>query len=286
MRKHILPGLMALLTLFCFTPELTAQLRTPSASPKAKLETTVGLTDVHVEYSRPSKRGRTIFAADGLVPFGKVWRTGANQATKITFGDDVIINDQKVEAGDYAILSKPSKDGFQVMFFPYESGSWSSYLEKEPAVTAGAKVSRLSQPVETFTIDVNNYAMESAHLVMSWDMLRAEVPFKVMVKERVMKEIDRVMAGPSANDMYQAASFMLDAEGDMNKALTYIQKANGMMDSPRFWMVRREAQILAALGRNKEAIAKAEESLRLAEKAGNDDYVRLNKNSIKEWSRR
>jgi hypothetical protein len=287
MRKQIISGLVLLFVLaFVSSTNLQAQLNTPSASPGAKVETTVGLTDVHLTYSRPSKKGRTIFAAEGLVPYGSVWRTGANQASKITFGDAVMINGTKLEAGDYAILSKPGADAFEVMFFPYESGSWNSYLEKTPAVTVKGKVSKLTNSVESFTMDINNYQMEGAHLVMMWDRTKVEVPFKVEVKERVMADIEAMMAGPSGNDYYQAASFMLDAGGDMDKALTYIQKANMMSkDDPRYWMVRREALILAELGRKTEAVKKAEESLALAEKAGNADYVRLNKDSIKEWKK-
>lgn len=286
MRKQFFCGMLMLLSLF-FVSTIQAQLRTPAASPSAKLETTVGLTDVHVEYSRPSMKGRTIFAADGLVPYGDIWRTGANQATKITFSDDVMINDAKLEAGSYAILTKPDMSKFEVMFFPYEGGRWSSYVEKTPAVTVNGKVSKLNSSVETFTIDVNNYMMEGAHLVIMWDKTKVEVPFKVNVKERVMKDIDRVLAGPAAGDYYQSATFMYDAGGDMNKALTYIQKANKMMgDSPRFWMVRREALILAKLGRKEEAIKAAKRSMELAEKAGNKDYVRMNEKSIKEWSRK
>lgn len=284
--RNLLLSTFALLLSLSFTTTLQAQLRTPSASPSAKVETVVGLTDVHITYSRPSMKGRTIFAADGLVPYGSIWRTGANQATKITFGDKVVINGTELEAGDYAILTKPDMNSFEVMFFPYESGNWGSYVEKTPAVTVNGKVSKLNNPVETFTMDVNNYMMESAHLVMMWEKTKVEVPFKVMVKDRVMADIDRIMAGPSANDYYQAASFMLDAGGDMNEALTYIQKANAMMDEPRYWMVRREALILAEVGKRQEAIAKAKESLELAKKAGNQDYVRLNENSIKEWSRK
>lgn len=287
MRKQIIGSLVLLIALFFVSTSVSAQLETPAPSPSAKLETKVGLTDVHIAYSRPSKKGRTLFAADGLVPFNKLWRTGANQATKITFGDAVMVDGKKLDAGDYAILSKPTATSFEVMFYPYESGSWGSYREKTPAVTAKAKTTKLNHTVETFTIDVNNYTMESAHLVMMWGNMMAEVPFTVEVKDRVMADIDRMMAGPSANDYYRAASFMYEAKTDMNKALSYIQKANMLNgDSPKFWQVRREALILGELGRKKEAIEKAKMSLELAKKAGNDDYVRMNEQSIKEWSRK
>lgn len=285
MRKQLFSTLMVLLALLLVTPA-QAQIKTPSASPTAKLETTVGLTDVHVLYSRPSMKGRTIFGDGGLVPFGEIWRTGANQATKVTFGDDVMVAGNKVTAGDYAVLTMPAKGEWTVMFFPYESGSWNSYKEKEPAVKVMAKSMNLGSAVETFTIDVNNMTMDGAHLVMSWAKTAVHVPVKAMVKEQVMANIDRVMAGPGAGDYYSAATFIHDAGDDNKRALEYVQKANKMNDTPRYWMVRREAMILGDLGMKKEAIAKAKESLELAKTAGNMDYVRMNEKSIKEWSRK
>lgn len=285
MRKQIFSAVVVLLALLLVTP-MQAQIKTPSASPTAKLETTVGLTDVHVLYSRPSMKGRTIFGEGGLVPFGEAWRTGANQATKVTFGDDVMVDGNKVAAGDYAVLTMPGKTEWAVMFFPYETGSWNSYLEKDPAVKVMAKSMSLGAAVETFTIDVNNMTMDGAHLVMSWDKTAVHVPITAMVKEKVMADIDRVMAGPAAGDYYAAATFIHDAGGDNKRALEYIQTANKMSDTPRYWMVRREALILGDLGMKQEAIAKAKESLELAQKAGNKDYIRLNQESIKEWSRK
>lgn len=283
MRNLLLSSLVLLFSL-CFTTTVQAQLQTPAASPAAKVETTVGITDVAVEYSRPGVKGRTIFAADGLVPFGEIWRTGANRATKITFSGDVMVGGEALEAGSYAILSKPNSKAWEVMLFPYESGSWGSYVEKTPSVTLTAEAMEVPGKVENFTIMFDEYTMDGVNMYMMWDQTMVALPIKTNAKEAVMADIDRIMAGPSANDYYQAASFMLDADADMEKALTYIQKANEMMgDNPRFWMVRREALILGELGMTKKAIAKAQQSLELAQKAGNMDYVRLNEQSIKEW---
>lgn len=285
MRKQLFSTFLVLFALLLATPG-QAQVQTPAPSQFAKMETTVGLTEVHLAYSRPSMKGRTIFGEGGLVPYDQIWRTGANSATKITFGDDVMISGAKLAGGSYAVLTKPGKSSWTIMFFPYESGSWNSYVEKSPAAMVTALATTTNHAIETFTIDVNHLTMEGAHLVFSWDKTTVAVPFTVEVKDRVMANIDRVMAGPSSGDYYQAASFMNDAGLDNEKALDYIQKANGMMDSPRFWMVRREALILADLGRTSDAIATAKKSMELAREAGNADYVRLNEKSIAEWSRR
>ncbi|MEL7159829.1 MAG: DUF2911 domain-containing protein [Bacteroidota bacterium] len=279
MRKLFLPLVIAVLAL-TFTATLKAQLNTPAASPSAKIETTVGLTDVHVEYSRPGVKGRTIFATDGLVPYGEIWRTGANQATKITFGGDVMIDGNAVKAGSYAVLSKPMADKWEVMLFPYESGSWNSYVEKTPTATLSAKTMAVPGKVENFTIMFDEYTMEGANLYMMWDQTMVALPIKTNAKKDVMASIDRIMAGPGMNDYFQAASF-LHENGDKKKALEYINKAVAMGgENPRFWMVRRQGLILEDLGMKDKAMAAFKQSMTLAEKAGNMDYVRMNKKSL------
>ena len=274
------------LLVFClvlFGTLAQAQIVSPQPSPTVKLETTVGLTDVMLEYSRPGAKGRTLFAADGLVPYGEIWRTGANLATKITFSADVQVAGEEVPAGSYAILSKPGEEQWEVMFFPYETGDWTSYVEKTPAVTLTAIPQEVDMEVETFTIELMNYTLDGADLVMMWGETMVALPILSNAKDDVMAAIDRVMAGPSANDYYQAATFLNESGENNEKALEYIQKANGMGDTPRYWMVRREAIILDALGRKDEAIEAAKKSKDLAQEAGNMDYVRMNEKSIEDW---
>ncbi|CAH1000862.1 hypothetical protein LEM8419_01922 [Neolewinella maritima] len=259
-----------------------AQISSPPPSPTVKMETTVGLTDVMLEYSRPGMKGRELFAEDGLVPYGEIWRTGANQATKITFSAAVRVAGQEVPAGSYAILSKPGEEQWEVMFFPYESSNWTSYVEKTPAVTVTAEPMEADMEVETFTIELMNYSMDGADMVMAWGETMVVLPIMSNAKEDVMASIERVMAGPSANDYFQAATFLNESGQDNEKALEYIQKANSMGDA-RFWMVRREALILDALGRTDEAIEAAKKSMELAQEAGNMDYVRMNEKSLEEW---
>ena len=124
--------LLSLTLLVCTlcTTQMIGQIRTPSASPSSTLTQTVGLSEVTVVYSRPSKKGRTIFGADGLVPTGKVWRTGANQATKITISDDMTVEGSALKAGSYAILTIPGSSKWAVHFYEHESGNWSSYVGK------------------------------------------------------------------------------------------------------------------------------------------------------------
>lgn len=257
------------------------QLRTPAPSPAAKYTQTVGLIDVTVEYSRPGVKGRTIFG--DLVPYDKIWRTGANAATKITFSDDVTIEGQELEGGSYAILTKPSASSWAVHFYPYESGNFGTYVEKEPAVAVTVTPETLPLSVEDFTIGIGNLHNEGGDIQFIWANTYVPVKLGVNSDEKVMAQIDRMMAGPSTNDYYAMGQYMHDAGKDLNKALKFVQKAT-KGDSPRFWQVRREALILADLGRKAEALEAAKLSMQLAKEAGNDDYVRMNEKSIKEWS--
>ncbi|NNE25685.1 MAG: DUF2911 domain-containing protein [Saprospiraceae bacterium] len=259
------------------------QIQTPAPSPSAKVEQAVGLSTMTIEYSRPGVKDRTIFAEDGLVPFGKKWRTGANAATKITFSDKVMIGDGSLSAGSYAILTTPSADSWDVHFFAHESSSFGSYLDKEPDATVTVETNEFPFSVERFTMEFHNITNNSTDLMIMWDNTWVAVPMSVEVDKKVMANIERVMAGPSNNDYYQAATYMHTAGKDLNMALKYINKATNI-DEPKFWQVRRKALILADLGETEKAIKAAKKSMELAKAAGNDDYVRMNEKSIKEWS--
>lgn len=150
-----------------------------AASPAAKLTQKVGLTDVTIEYSRPSMKERTIFADDGLVPFGKIWRTGANQATKITFSGPVTIGDTELDAGTYAILTKPGAEEWAVHFYTYKASGWGSYRNADPVAVATATPGEISPAVESFIITISNLRDYSASLVMAWENTVVAVPFTV-----------------------------------------------------------------------------------------------------------
>lgn len=265
-----------------FATSLKAQLKTPSASPSIKITQEIGLSEVTIEYARPGVKNRTIFAEDGLVPFGKMWRTGANSATKITFGADVKIGGQDLKKGSYAILSVPDATSWKVNFYEYKSGNWGSYREMEPAASVSAKVTNLPMSIERFFITVGNITDDGGDLEFLWDKTLATIPMKFEVESKVLAAIDKTLGGPSANDYYAAGSYLLSIDKDLDKALMYVQKAT-KGENPRFWQVRREAIILSKLGRKGEAIEAAKLSKDLAEKAGNEDYVRLNEKSIAEW---
>lgn len=282
--KKVLLNLSALLLLTFFTVDLNAQLRTPAASPASELKQTIGLTEVTINYSRPSTKGRTIFAKDGVVPFDQAWRFGANAATKFTFSEKVKAGGQELKAGSYAVIAMPSDKEWKLMFFTYDTGNWGSYLEKEPAATATVKPMATDTHTETMTFGIANLSDKGADLYLKWEKTKVTIPIEVYTDEQVMAGIKQVMAGPSQGDFYNAAVYYHDSGKDLNTALEWVNKATEG-DNARFWQVRRKALILADLGKKEEAIKAAKHSMELAQKAGNDEYVMMNKKSIEEWSK-
>lgn len=261
-----------------------AQIKTPAPSPAAKVMQTVGLTDVDVVYSRPAMKGRTIFSADGLVPFGEVWRTGANRVTKISFSGDVKVNGTELKGGDYAILTIPGAKKWAVHFYTYESSSWSSYVEASPVAVVSAMSKKTPATVEDFTIAIKNMKDGGADFVISWENTMVALQISTDVDSAVMANIESVMAGPSKGDYYSAATYYHTSGKDLKEALRMVNIATDVPE-PKFWQVRRKALILGDLGMKKEAIEAATMSKELAMKAGNKDYVKMNEASIAEWSK-
>ncbi len=278
---------MKKLYLFLFAGVLSAgtfaQITAPQPSPLTKVEQEVGLTNVTLEYSRPGMREREIFG--NLVPYDKVWRTGANNNTKITFSDDVEIGGKPLKKGTYAIYTIPNKDKWEVMFYT-DSNNWGNpqkWDENKVALKADAQVTQLPFPMETFTILIDDLKNDGAVLKFVWENTVAAVPIKVPTDARTMASIEKVMNGPTANDFFAAGSYYHDAGKDNKKALEWVNKAISMNDVPPFWMLRKKSLIQADLGMKKEAIATAKQSLEAARKDNNADYVKMNEDSIREW---
>ncbi len=280
MKKNVFTLLVALL--FLGATQLEAQIKTPAPSPAATVMQTIGLTDFTVEYSRPGKRDREIFGK--LVPYNQVWRTGANQATKVSFSDDITVEGSALKAGDYALFTKPGMTSWEVHFYEHTTTSSGGYKDATPAAKVNITPKKMASVRESFTIEFTNLTEDSGHLVIAWDNVEVPVKIGVNSQEVAMKSIEKTLAGPSAGDYFNAGTYMARVGGDSETALKYIRMATES-DSPKFWQVKQEAEILAKMGRHKEAIAKATTSLELATKAGNDNYVRINKENIAAWSK-
>ena len=262
-----------------------AQIQTPAASPEQTLTQSVGLSSVTVQYSRPAMRGRTIFG--DLVPLDKLWRTGANKNTLVTFESDATVGGSPLKAGTYALYTVPSKDEWTVYFYT-DTENWGlpkPWDENKIAAVYNVKAQSLDTSVESFTITIDKVTDSGAHLTLSWENMSVAIPFGFDTGSAVMQTIERTMNGPAAGDYYQAAVYFLNADKDINKAKTWIDKAIAISEKPAYWYYRQKALIYAKSGDKKGAIAAAERSMELAQAAGNQDYVAMNKKSLAEWTK-
>ena len=268
----------------CFAIAIQAQVTTPQPSPSSKVEQKVGLTDVTLEYSRPGVKGRAVFG--DMLPYGKMWRTGANKNTIITFSDDVVFDGQEVKAGSYAIFTMPGESLWEVYLYS-DTENWGTPQNwDESKVVAIAKVQSHPIPfnVETFTIDINNITNSSATLEFIWEKTYVAVPFQVPTDDKVLTSINDALSGtPKANDYYAAAVYYLQENKDINQAKEWMDKAMSMTEKPQFWQLRQQSLIYAKSGDTKGAIELAKKSMAGAKEAGYDEYVKMNQDSLKEW---
>ena len=274
--------LTILLCVLALSFTANAQLSVPAPSPAAKIKQTVGLTDVTVKYSRPSMRGRTIFG--DLVPYDKVWRTGANARTTIHFADDVMIDGQEVKAGSYAIFTKPGMTSWEVYFYDEVDGGGTprEWDDSKVAAKTTAEVNEIPFDIQTFTISFDALHNNGATLGIFWEKSYVGVPIEVPTKAKADKSIETVFAGPSGNDYFAAANYYYSEKRDLDKAKMWIDKAVASNDKA-FWMTRQQSLIYAELGDKDAAIKAAKKSLEVAQAAGNADYVKMNTDSLKEW---
>ncbi len=264
-----------------FTAE--AQIQTPQPSPFSKVEQTVGLTDITLEYSRPNMRARTVFG--DLVPYGKVWRLGANTNTKITFSTDITIEGKELKAGTYALFAIPNEDSWEVVFYS-NAGNWGAPQELDEskiAAKVSAEVFPMPMDIETFTMGFDDLSSNGATLGIMWSNVYAGVKFEVPTEKIVASSIDKIMNGPGAGDYYAAAVYYLLEGKDAKQAKTWIDKAMSMTPKPAFFQLRQQSLIYAKAGDKKGAIEIAKKSLAASKEAGNQDYVKMNTDSLKEW---
>tara|TARA_B100000029_G_C17495657_1_gene930748 strand:- start:556 stop:1413 length:858 start_codon:yes stop_codon:yes gene_type:complete len=264
-----------------------SQLKTPPASTASKIEQVVGLTEIDVNYNRPSKKGREIFG--NLVPYGKLWRTGANSSTKISFSTEVVIEGKTINEGTYSVFSIPNEDNWDVILYS-QAEVWGvprDWDDNKIVFKSNFKSVKYkdSYELETFAISFKNVTNNDVDLVLSWGRVYVTVPISVPTRELVESQIVSLMKGePKASDYYAAAVYYKEENIMLDQALVWMNKAMEMTESPRFFQLRQQSLILAANGKYREAIKVAKKSLELSVKADNQDYVKMNNDSIKEWS--
>jgi hypothetical protein len=262
----------------------TPNINFPAASPACTLKQRVGLTDIEIVYSRPGVKGRTIFG--GIVPYGQVWRTGANQATKITFSTPVKLESTDIPAGTYALFTIPGEDEWTIIIST-NAAQWGAFQYNQKDDFARVKVAPvpLAQPVEAFTIDLNNIRDDSATLNLIWDKTRVPVKLELDVVGKLVPQIEAAMAAPGKKSdgfYFQAATFYFNHDQDLKKTLDWVN--DGLADNPRiaYEMLHLKAQILAKQGDRAGAIAAAKQSSELAVKAEGpgSSFVKMNDDLI------
>lgn len=268
---------------FIATTSAFSQIEAPQPSPLAKLSQKVGLTDVEISYSRPGVKGRTIFGE--LEKWDALWRTGANATTKIKFSDDVKVNGMPVPAGEYTLFTIPGKEEWTVILNK-NLALWGTagYNEAENVAKFQVKSNKLTDLVETFTIDFTNFTNNTAQLYLKWEHTMIAFQIETNVADKIEKQIKTTLIdGPSAGSYASAAGYYLDNNKDLEQALKWMTIAVEKRPEA-FWYVHKQAQILAKMGKTKEAIAAAEKSMQMAKESKDGDYgyVANNEKLIKE----
>jgi hypothetical protein len=248
-------------------------LKTPAPSSSQSVKQSFGVGDITIDYSRPSVKDRVIYG--DLVPFGKMWRTGANAATKITFSDDVKVEGKDVKAGTYAIYTIPNKDSWEVILYSdlTMGGNTSNFKAENEVLRVVVKPIALAAKVETFTIELADMTTTSTTLQLVWEKTLVPVKITTEIDAAVMNNIESVMA-VDARPYFQAANYYYENNKDLNQALIWVNKA--VEQNPKaFWVMMLKARIELKLNDKKAAIASAEKTVAMATEAKNDDYVKM-----------
>lgn len=248
-------------------------LKTPSQSTAQTVKQEFGLGTIELSYARPNTKGRTIFG--DLVPYGAVWRTGANNATTLTFSDEVIIGGKKIPAGKYGLLSIPgASEWILIITKQLDVTSPSAYKQEMDVVRVNAPVQKATFPTESFMILFDKVTSNALELMIVWDKTAVSLPIKVDIDSKIMSQIDNLMNADN-RPYFNAAMYYMDNNKDLNKAAEWLDKATAQSPNA-YWVWYQKARCLSLLGKKAEAMTASKKSLELAVAGKNPDYVTLN----------
>jgi Protein of unknown function (DUF2911) len=282
MKKLFAP--LSILAILAFVTVSNAQIEMPQPSPAASLTQKVGMTEIKIEYSRPAMKGRKIMGE--IVPFGDIWRTGANSPTKFTTTDSITIDGKGLAKGTYMVMTRPGKDSWEVIFNKNPAASAFNYtpeIQKDDVVKVMGKTTTLPMSIENFTFSIGNITSKSGNIEMMWENTYVTVPFTNDVDGKVMAQIKSKLDGPSQAEYFAMSQYYFDNGKGNAEALDFVNKA--VAKGERFWMLRHKSLVQAKMGDKAGAIATAKRSLELAKTEKNMDYVRMNEKSIAEWTK-
>jgi tetratricopeptide (TPR) repeat protein len=259
---------------------VNAQFKIPAPSPLQTIKQNFALSDITIEYSRPSAKNRVVYG--DLVPFDKVWRTGANASTKVIFGEDVKVEGMALPSGTYALYTIPGKESWQIMFYKDLTlgGSVNEYKTENEAARITVKSTTLCERVETMTFDMADISSTKATIRLDWENTRVSFNVSSEIDDRVMKSIDKALE-KDTRPYFQAASYYFDNNKDLAKASEWVDKA--IEGSPKaYYMYLLKGKIKAKQGDKKGAVAAAQQTITLAKEQKNDDYVKMGEKLLAE----
>ena len=267
-----------------FSILVQAQIALPRISPASKIHQTIGLTDFEIDYSRPGRRGRTLLGE--IIPFGRIWRVGANESTKFSVSQTILVNGDTLEAGIYALYAFPEKEEWEVVFHA-DTSHWgdgrTAYDSTMDVLRVKATPYAEEHDVENFRIDFQDLTHNSGKMIWAWGTFRIAIELVVLTDDFVMNDIKKqIWTNPTSLTYYESARYLQEQHKEQEAALRYLDRAE-IIGGPKYYIYRVRALVLAQLERYEEAIRAAEASKLLAEEEGKDEFVRLNNKSIKDW---
>lgn len=271
--------------LFLFNSNVTGQaLEMPSVSSKMHLVQKTAYTEITLDYHRPNRKGRRIFG--DLIPYGEIWRTGANQVTKIHFDTPVMIGGKSLGPGSFALLTIPGPEQW-TWVINQDTSLWGArgYKQALDLVRVEAPVEKLAESIQTMDLRMLNITYDQLDLAMEWDYTRVRLPIQLNTATTAEEKIKEVLAGQaSGDDYYQAARYYLETGKDLNQALQWIKK-KVELDGEQFGILRYKGIIEDQLGYKAAARKTIARSLTLAQQAGNEHYVRMNQQTLSDWTK-
>ncbi|MEP7144598.1 MAG: DUF2911 domain-containing protein [Ferruginibacter sp.] len=259
-----------------------AQVKFPAASPAQTIRQEFGLGTIEVTYSRPGAKGRRVFG--DLVPYGRLWRTGANGATKLSFSDPVELYGRKLDSGTYALYMIPGLESWEVIINKgIKNTATDGYKESEDVIRFKVEPLKTRTKTELFTIQFADIKPESCELHLMWEKKLIVIPVTINIKEKIRAQLDAAML-TDKKPYWQAAQFYNEYDMNFNKALENVNKATEA-NPKAYWMFLYKAKIQQEMGDNAGAMISSKTSLELSKEAKNDDYIKMNEKLQKELKR-
>lgn len=253
---------------------------TPQPSSSQTITQGFGLGTITIIYSRPNTKGRKIFGY--VEPNDKVWRTGANSATVIKFSDDVILEGNKVSAGEYGLFSIPGENQWTIILSK-KAKQWGAYTynQADDYLRLSVKPVKLQQPVESFTLQFDNMYPTSGELHLLWENTNLAIHLTCDIDSKVMARIDSAMR-TDKKPYYDAVIYYWNNNKDMNQALEWANQLEKIPGMPPMVAKLWKARVLLKKGDKSAAAMTAQEGVKAATEAKNDEYIRLNTEVIAE----